>query len=47
MKKIYSKPTTKVIVMRASTIICTSQPEYPGSFGYIPSQHGDDEKMMA
>ena len=47
MKKTYQKPTMEVVVMRTSTIICTSVPEYPGPFSYVPGHQEDDEKLMA
>ena len=46
MKKTYQKPTMEVVVMRTSTIICTSAPEYPGPFSYDPEPK-DDENLMA
>lgn len=48
MKKTYQKPTTNVIAMQPSKIICTSNgnDDYPGPFAYMTA-HMDDENLMA
>ena len=34
--------------VKMTQFLCTSEPNgYPGSFGYIPSQHEDDEMLRA
>ena len=48
MKKTYLTPTTDVIAIQPSKIICTSGDPYgyPYPFGYVP-MHKDDENLMA
>ena len=49
MKKDYKKPEMQVYDVKMTQFLCTSgEPNgYPGPFGYIPSQHEDDEMLRA
>ena len=48
MKKTYQTPTTDVIAIQPSKIICTSGEPYgyPYPFANVPT-HKDDENLMA
>ena len=38
----------QVYDVQMTQFLCTSEPNrYPGPFGYIPSQHEDDEMLRA